>query len=324
MIKVHCFVSCICEVLKKRGVDHRPYYFGVWDADFVINDSYALAYHSEKIDHSFLKNWYRHLYGIDMHEWYKKEQTKEANIATLETLLETRPPFRNVMVMLDLALLPERENKFHQKPFPHYVLLEKTDTESQWLMLDPDYRWEGVVEKERILEAIRSPDVGGGFYFDAKRIHHPTPETVEAYFQTCMKLHSNPLTEGVRTIVEAYVNGSEKARFSALDVALKQLPVLAIRKYAYEHAFAYFWKELGFKEAEFEEWCDEIEKLAKGYTTIHYRAMKLSRTKHEQDYQAVLAQLEKQDLRERRIKHSLYDYFREWKQLQEKARGVNA
>lgn len=54
MIKVHCFVSCVCEAVKKtEGADHRPYYFGVWDADFDVLENGVLTYHSKRIDHNF-------------------------------------------------------------------------------------------------------------------------------------------------------------------------------------------------------------------------------------------------------------------------------
>lgn len=33
-IKVHCVVSCLCDAVKAAGLDHRPMYFGIWDADF--------------------------------------------------------------------------------------------------------------------------------------------------------------------------------------------------------------------------------------------------------------------------------------------------
>ncbi len=126
---------------------------------------------------------------------------------------------------------------------------------------------------------MREPSVGGGYYFDAKGIIPPSNETIQAYFNTCLKLHENPMTAAVRKIVEAYAIGSEKECLSQLTVALKQLPVLAIRKYAYEHAFAYFSEQLARSTEEFEAWCDEIELLVKGYTTIQYRAMKLAMTK---------------------------------------------
>ncbi len=155
-------------------------------------------------------------------------------------------------------------------------------------MLDPDFRWEGCLKKERILDAVRSPEVGGGFSFDGEQIHVPTAQTVEAYFHTCMKLHKNPLTEAVRSIVEAFMYGSEQHRLSELGSSLKQLPVLAIRKYAYEHAFAYFWMALEFSEEVFEAWCDEIESLEKGYKTVHYRAMKLAKTKKRSRLSSVM------------------------------------
>lgn len=322
MIKVHCFVSCVCELLKKRGVDHRPYYFGVWDADFAIDDSFALAYHADGINHLFFKDWYELLYGIRLHEWYEEEKTKEENIEALDYLVENKGSGHHIMVMLDLSLLPERENKFHQKPFPHYVMLEKTNDPEEWFMFDPDFRWEGRIKKNRILDAVRSPDVGGGFSFDGDQIHVPTAQTVEAYFHTCMKLDKNPLTEAVRSIVEAFMYGSEQHRLSELGSSLKQLPVLAIRKYAYEHAFAYFWMALDFGEEVFEAWCDEIESLEKGYKIVHYRAMKLAKTEKEEDYQALCDQLDKQDKLETAIKHGLHQYFTQWTQKQSQVEQI--
>ncbi|WP_297991135.1 DUF6005 family protein [Anoxybacillus sp.] len=314
MIKVHCFVSCVCEVIKKtEGVDHRPYYFGVWDADFDILESYVLTYHSNNIDHAFFTQWYEMLYGIKIHKWYDESSSKEKNVETLLRLLEHKPPHRYVMVMLDLSLLPERENKFHQRPFPHYVMIETTDDEKEWWMYDPDFRWEGILPKERILAAVRELSVGGGYYFDAKGIIPPSNETIQAYFNTCLKLHENPMTAAVRKIVEAYAIGNEKERLSELTVGLKQLPVLAIRKYAYEHAFAYFSEQLARSTEEFEAWCDEIELLVKGYTTIQYRAMKLAMTKDLSLLSFIFRKLDEQDEREFKIKRGLFEYFQAWR-----------
>ena len=279
MIKVHCFVSCVCEVIKKtKGVDHRPYYFGVWDADFDVLDNGVLTYHSDRINHDFFQTWYEMLYGIKLYKWYDEEQSKQENINQLLRLIENKSPHQHVMVMLDLSMLPERENKFHQRPFPHYVMLEATENESEWFMYDPDFRWEGILPKDKILAAVKEPTVNGGYYFDSETIVVPTTETIEAYFNTCIKHHCNPMTEAVTEIIKAYIVGKEKERLSELPIALKQLPVLAIRKYAYEHAFAYFWEALGRNEEGFETWCDEIERLVNGYTTIQYRAMKLAMT----------------------------------------------
>lgn len=313
MIKVHCFVSCVCEVIKKtEGVDHRPYYFGVWDADFDVLENYVLTYHSDRIDHTFFKQWYEMLYGIKIHKWYDESRSKEENVEEMLRLLNHKPPHRHIMVMLDLSMLPERENKFHQRPFPHYVMLEATDNEDEWWMYDPDFRWEGILPKDRILAAIREPSVEGGYYFDAENITPPSKETVEAYFHTCLKLEENPMTDAVRKIIKAYTTGSEKERLSELTVALKQLPVLAIRKYAYEHAFAYFFEQLGRSDEEFEAWCDEIELLVKGYTTIQYRAMKLAMTKDLTLVDSVFQKLDEQDEREFHIKHGLLKYFQAW------------
>ncbi|MGD7044864.1 DUF6005 family protein [Jeotgalibacillus proteolyticus] len=314
MIKVHCFVSCVCEVIKKHHeADHRPYYFGVWDADFDLSEDFVLSYHSEKMDHTFFKDWYSLLYGISLTKWFREEKSKELNIQTLIQLIEEKKPDRHVMVMLDLSMLPERENKFHQSPFPHYVMVEATEQADAWKMLDPDFRWEGILPKERILDAIREPSVAGGYYFDAASIKVPSKETVEAYFQTCMKKTENPLTDAIEEITAAHSTGTKKNERKHLADAVKQIPVLAIRKYAYEHAYAYFWQQLGRPEETFEVWCDEIEKLVNGFTALHYRLLKYAVTGEAKHLEQIHEQLIKQQKLEFYIKEGLTDSFLEWR-----------
>ncbi|MEI5906006.1 DUF6005 family protein [Bacillus spongiae] len=317
MIKVHCFVSCVCEVIKKtKGVDHRPYYFGVWDADFDVQENMQLTYHSEQINHDFFKTWYEMLYGIKIHKWYNPQKTKQENIIILQELLENKRPNEHVMVMLDLSRLPERENKFNQTPFPHYVMLETTDNDEEWLMYDHDFRWEGVLPKDRIIASINEPSVAGGYSFDSKSIIPPDYKTVEAYFKSCMKHDSNPLTEAVINIVNAFTTGKEKHNLSMITLSLRELPVIAIRKYAYEHAFAYFWEHLQLNNEEFEIWCDEIEKLVKGYTLVQYRAMKFALTRNYAISDDILSKLDELNRLEFKIKNELQKYFNEWLQSQ--------
>ncbi|WP_404450291.1 DUF6005 family protein [Sutcliffiella horikoshii] len=313
MIKVHCFVSCVCEVIKRtEGMDHRPFYFGVWDADFDVTQDGILSYHSENIDHDFFKTWYEMLYGIKIERWYDESKTKETNISTLLELIKTKPNYRSIMVMLDLSMLPERENKFHQSPFPHYVMLEETEDPDELFMFDPDFRWEGRLPKQKIIEAIMVPAVKGGYYFDAEKINPTSSETIEAYFQTCMKLNENPMSEAIRNIVDLYSIGPEKHRRSEISDALKQIPVLAIRKYAYEHAFAFFWEANGYSEDWFEGWCDEIEKLVKGFTAVQYRAMKYGWTDDREVLREIHEKLNEQDQLEHFIKNGLQECFERW------------
>ncbi|WP_226668213.1 DUF6005 family protein [Metabacillus litoralis] len=312
MIKVHCFVSCVCEVIKKtKDVDHRPYYFGVWDADFDIQEG-ILSYHSNHIDHHFFQTWYEMLYGIKLFKWYNENKSKQDNIDVLKKLIENKSQHDYIMVMLDLSMLPERENKFNQKPFPHYVMLEKTEDDEKWFMYDPDFRWEGILPKERILRAIKEPSVKGGYHFNADSVIAPTSETVEAFFNTCIKHDCNPLTEAVSEIIKLYTVGEKQKYISELTIALKQLPVLAIRKYAYEHAFAFFFESLGQNESEFEYWCNEIERLVNGFTAIQYRAMKLSITKDFSIVQEIESKLAEQNVLELQIKRACQKYFEMW------------
>ena len=316
MIKVHCFVSCVCELIKRTpGVDHRPFYFGVWDADFSVSEAFELSYHSPNTRHESFRDWYRMLYGIEIHAWYDPALPKEVNIQRLISLVENRPEHRQVLVMLDLYRLPERENKFHQNPFPHYVMLETTEDPDQWFMSDPDFRWEGTLLRDRILHAVRSPAAAGGFYFDGLNIRHSSAETVAAYFRTCMKLHDNPFTDALRRILHAHTGSAAQRPLSALVQAYREVPVMAIRKYAYEHAFAWFLEARG-QQAEGDPWfeamCEEIDCLVKTYTQIQFRAMKLAMTGNTGQVAGIEQLLDQQDERERRIKQSLQTLFDDW------------
>lgn len=227
------------------------------------------------------------------------------------TLLEDKDRHQYVMVMLDLSLLPERENKFHSKPFPHYVMLEKQEMRMSGLCMILILGGGRITEGQN-LNAIAEPAVEGGYVFQAERIRPPSAETIQAYFHTCLKLDSNPITDALSDIVKAYTIGEQKENLAQLSPALKQLPVLAIRKYAYEHAFAYFWELLELEEDGFEAWCDEIEHLVKGYTTIQYRTMKLALTKDLSLVDDITSKLAEQNEREFKIKQGLLQCFEQW------------
>ncbi len=325
-IKVHCFVSCVCEIIKANPhVDHRPFYFGVWDAEVVIDENGCLAYHSSTLNHDFFKNWYQKLYGVPIHSWYRHNLRKAENINILFKLLNSKADSQQVMVMLDMFRLPERENKFNQNPFPHYVLLENSEDPDTLYMSDPDFRWEGTQDKSQVIYAIESPTVAGGYYFDSKAITPTKSQTIYDYFIACFNADNNPMTNSVKEIVNSHITlPSQKPPHKVnqtpehLGDALTQLPVLAIRKYAYEHGLAYFWRELSLDDDEFESWCDVVEELVSGYKKIQYRAMKVSnfyKTGAPLN-QALLTEintlLERQNEREFSIKARLYEVFLEW------------
>lgn len=312
-IKVHCFVSCVCEIIKRSNlVDHRPFYFGVWDAAISVNDKYVISYHSDSINHDFFINWYQRLYGVTIHRWYEEQLSKEENLRRLLSLLTNKPAERNIMVMLDMYLLPERENKFNANPFPHYVILETTSNPDTYLMLDPDYRWEGELSKEKIHNAIRSPSVSGGYYFDSSEIKPSNDVAIKAYFSESMDLHHNPMTDAVRNIVSMHLSADNELLLAHLADALKELPVLSIRKYAYEHGFAFFWRKLKLDDDEFERWCDVIGRLVETYKVIQYRAMKLSVTGDFILMQEIFQLLDEQDEREFSIKQRLSQVYQTW------------
>lgn len=317
-IKVHCFISCLCEIVKAcEFTDHRPFYFGVWDSEVVVDEECRITNHSETINHDFFREWFHRLYGAAVTPWHDCGKSRQENLDRLSSLLDTRSPGQQIMVMLDLHQLPERENRFNKSPFPHYVLLERTGNPETIFMSDPDFRWEGTLSTRRVISAIDRPTFSGGFVFDSADLAPTDPAVIDSYFNACMIDGHNPLTDAIRGSVEAHISGSapdgRPLALDSLEAAVFDVPLLAIRKYAYEHGLAFFWRELSLDEEEFERWCDVVAELVQGYTQIQYRAIKLSNGHNEQVLLEIRQLLDGQDEREFRIKRRLIDVHAHWK-----------
>lgn len=311
-VKVHCVVSCLCHPVKEAAIDHRPMYFGVWDAPVFIDDQHRLRYHTAEVNHDDFFAWFSRLYGARVHSWYDPHVSKRKNIERLERLLAEGRSSEHLMVMLDLYRLPERENRFRINPFPHYVLLEETDRVDRLWMWDPDFRWEGALDRRRILHAVESPAVAGGYRLNVSALRTPRPADVAAYFEACFQPHGNGLTDAVQQVVSAYTSDAS-LHPRDLGAALSELPVLGIRKYAYEHGFAYFWRALERPEPEFEHWCESIEQLANGYDRLLFVASQFSEAPGADGLNALWAEIATQNARECRIKQALSEAYRAWR-----------
>lgn len=311
-IKVHCFVSCVSDGLKRNGLDQRPFYFGVWDAKFAVSDRFELLYHAPDITQEFFRGWFERLYGVSVVEWYDPDRTKLDNLAVLLGLLKQRSDTGSVMVMLDMFHLPERENKFNQNPFPHYLMLQETADPETWFVHDPDYRWEGDIAREKVIHAIMQPTVGGGYVFDNAEARAPHAEDLKAYFEACFVRGRNPLVDAIRAIVTAHIEERDGLTLSTLSAAVRELPVITIRKYAYEHGFAFYWRALKLPAAEFEGWCEEIEALVQSLKTLHYSCMKLAQTGDRALATDVFERLDEADRQEMKLKTKLAEIFDLW------------
>lgn len=316
-VKIHCVASNLAEIVKRfPQLDHRILYFAVSDASACLDDKYVLSYHDENINHDIFFNWYERLYGMPIRSWYDKHASKEKNLATLESLVQNRMQGQHILVMLDMFHLPERENEFNKDPFPHYVMLGPTNNPNLWFMYDPDYRWEGVFKKDRILNAVAQPTVSGGYVFSEEGARATPAEEINAFFETSIVRDENPVTDMIREIISAHIKGEDKngapLPLENLIKAVEEIPVMSPRKYAYEHGFAFFWRELGLPEAEFDDWCDVIDELAKTYKLIQFNAMKLSVTKNTDFSKKLFQLLDQQDEREFKLKQRLIEVKDIW------------
>ncbi len=327
-IKLHCFVSCLSEALKRRGIDQRVLYFGVWDSEIVVTDECTISYHGESISHDFFVRWFERLFGVEVTAWYRADLPKEDNVQKLVSLVESRAPDQHVMVMLDMHRLPERVNEFNKDPFPHYLTLGTSPDDGRWMMWDPDYRWEGIVEKDRVLHALRHPAVSGGYVFSETTARKPRRRDIIAYYETCMVLDENPMTETIRRVVKAHLLGTADdgtpPKLAHLPEAVAEVPILSIRKYAYEHGLAFFFRELDRGEDEFDEWCEVIADLVGTYKNIQFQAVRLAKSADLAIADRIFALLDEQDERERRIKGRLHELYLEWKCSETESRMSNS
>lgn len=309
-IKVHCLVSCLCEPFRKNpDVDHRPFYFAVPDAEVFIDSDDRLTYHHPRVNHPFLIQAFENLYRVPVTPWFDPATTTDNNLRSLSQLLDSPKPDHTILVMLDMYQLPERENRFSQNPFPHYVMLEATEAADTLFMWDPDFRWEGPLNRQRVLNAVAQPCVNGGYLADYSQLRQPENEAIAAWFQMCFFPDDNPMTRKAREVIHRH---QATNRLPQLPDALRQLPVLAIRKYGYEHGLAFFWRELKLVDAEFEHWCEDIEQLVRGYEKILYLATRYSQTPGTSTEQELMNQLDDQHRLEFGIKNALHQCFKHW------------
>ncbi|WP_339817211.1 DUF6005 family protein [uncultured Paracoccus sp.] len=309
-IKVHCVVSCLCQALKDRGgIDHRPLYLGLWDGQVIVDDRMRLSYHAPGIDHGFYLYWAGRLFGLQVTRWHEDAAPGARNLDRLHALLADWRPGRYVMPMVDMALLPQRDNKFAQASFPHYALLEPTADPDTWLMRDPDFRWEGPLPARDLRAAFLAPTVAGGFAFDNAGAHPADDATIAAMHHATFDAQAVPLIDAIRRIVQAHVADLPRAD---LEPALRELPVIAIRKYAYEHALAIFGDIEGADHDAFEECCDRIAALHGGLNAAHLRAVAFARGGDGDDLLQVLADLDRLTLLEQGIKATVGQWFDRW------------
>src|SRR5688500_17274352 len=124
------------------------------------------------------------------------------------------------------------------------------------------------------------------------------------------------MTEAIRQVIAAHLDGRDKTgdtlTLSQLAAALDEVPILSIRKYAYEHGFAFFWRELALVESEFDYWCEVIDELAKTYKSIQFQAMKLATTGDRALAPKIFQLLDQQDQREALIKRRMQEVHQKW------------
>ncbi|EFM10279.1 petrobactin biosynthesis protein AsbE [Paenibacillus curdlanolyticus YK9] len=319
MIKVHCLVSCFCEIIKRRAggrADHRPFYFGVWDSDFDVTEEGRITYYSARTDHDHFVDWYRAFFGVGIREWYDFTRNAEHNWQLLLNLLDNKTEDQYVVVQIDMSMLPERENKFAAKPFPHFLMLSKTDNEDEWFMFDPDFRWEGNLPKERIKEAFLHNEYGGGYVIDAGRIENPSPDVIAGLYEATMRKDENELVSRLRDIVVSMAEGRGGRTLDTLLSAVQQLNILVIRKYSYDYALMFFRDRLGLSEDNYERWCQEIRDLVQAFHTVQYMCVKLSMTKDLALLPDILGHLDRADAIEFSIKSEIDRQYRMWKQAE--------
>lgn len=309
-IKVHCVLSCMCEVVKRHSeVDYRPFYFNVWEEQFGISEA-GLSYYSDHFTPSRLIKWYERMFVVRVAQWHDPLEDPSANAARLTELVEQALPHRHVVVQIDMSLMPERENKFNLRPFPHYVMVSATEQEDEWYMLDADMKWEGIVRRDQVLQAFVQNAYPDGFYMDASSITAPSTDDIIAYFYDAFNLEGNALVSELRSLVARLAEDPHKV--TQLGDALKHLYVIVIRKYGYDYALMFFHDELQLPRDNYEYWAQQIRDLVQAFNTIQFLAVKMSLTGETKQLASISETLAKAEAIERGIKSELKRELHLW------------
>lgn len=180
-------------------------------------------------------------------------------------------------------------------------------------MIDADFRWEGTLPTERIRQSIIDNPFAGAFSFASDALQQPSGAAVQRYFTASMR-DDNPYMTEIKVLVERL---HREGQWGTMVKAVRQLPVLAIRKYAYEHGFAYF-KENGatMTDETFEQLCVDIDTLVKGFTTVQFRVMKGATLKQSSFIDDALRKLAELDELEGDIKRQLRTAYEQWSMQQ--------
>ena len=314
---IDSIASCLSEIVKRiNNLDHRILYFGVWDAKVSVSNESVLSAYDENVNDNFLTEWYEKLYGIKVSTWYDRDASKQLNRERLITLVENREPLQHIMVMLDVLKLPEREREFNKAHGPHCVMLGPTADPELWLMYDPDYHWEGVVEKSLILDAVIQTTQAGGYLLSENNAYPASCQHINQYFNECFVAERNPLNDAIREIVVAHTKGKNSSGNlldrCQLNSALEELPLIASRKYAFEHGFAFFWGELLLPEEELKHWHEEIDKLTRNYKKIHLAATEYALNGQPEIKEKIISLIDQQDATDLTIKQGLKAVHDQW------------
>ena len=98
-----------------------------------------------------------------------------------------------------------------------------------------------------------------------------------------------------------------------LDGVVKQLPVLAIRKYSYEHALMYFIEQSETQSADFDHYAGLVEQIVKGFNNVRYQSVKMAMTGNKALLSSIMARLDEMNRTETMVKHELYRLYRLWR-----------
>ncbi|MFD2672398.1 DUF6005 family protein [Marinicrinis sediminis] len=325
-IKVHCMLSCLCESLKRYSdVDYRPLYFGVWDAAFGVNGRGALSYYDKGDDFQAYRQGFEDLYGIRVQswnekllesrpeKWHEQQPVISGSASRLQQLMADREETDMIMAQIDLSRLPERENKFNLSPFPHYVMLFPSRHPAQWLMFDPDFRWEGLLDKTQIMAALLENEAGGGYCWNMSQVKRPATDTLKDYVGAAVSHDSNPLTDYLRHLLTQARDGKEgSVPIHELGETIKQLHVLVIRKWGYDYALMYFHDELELPRDHYEHWAQHIRDVVQAYTTFQFGTTKMSILQQPDMMADLLRQLDDLEQLEQRLKLEMERLFLNW------------
>jgi len=150
----------------------------VWDSPFEVTEE-GIFYSGYDQNDPFLRD-IETIFDTKVHNWIIKGKSKEFNFSMLVSEVE-KEDRQVILIMVDLYFLPH-SNYFGKKHLPHLLLAEGRK-EMEWELVDPYYRWNGLISDQMMRQSFGCEGAMMGVSLSLDRLQTPEWRNISVVFE---------------------------------------------------------------------------------------------------------------------------------------------